>query len=324
MGSHAVGLGAHAPHRPPNVELSAVLLPPALRDKLVNHGFRMTADFTGLGPTELSKGEKEKRSDLCVTCRANGTPRRTTCPACWHAFLRAHHCALPALRARSSVMDRPARGNARGALLAGAADIHGLCSHAAGSRGPQRRKFQSKTLSMCSGLSATTPGPRRGVESLHSSSCRCATPLSLPVLPAHNPNMLIGLSIAARRYYLVAARGCLTGRPLPALFREKAQEVVKHVITFCSDMDTMLGGGVAVGEVTEFCGAPGECVTPRAAWRFCLLYLARGKCRGLCGLERSAGRSASLRRHREDPAWHPAGSRRPPPRSFRRPAGGVQ
>lgn len=32
----------------------------------------------------------------------------------------------------------------------------------------------------------------------------------------------------------------------------------KHVITFCADMDNMLGGGVAMGEVTEFCGAPGE------------------------------------------------------------------
>ena len=53
MGSRAVGRDAHAP---PNVELSAVLIPPALRDKLVNHGFRMTADFAGLGPTELSKG----------------------------------------------------------------------------------------------------------------------------------------------------------------------------------------------------------------------------------------------------------------------------
>jgi hypothetical protein len=104
MGSHAVGLGAHAPHRPPNVELSAVLLPPALRDKLVNHGFRMTADFTGLGPTELSKGEEEKCSAHRVTCRANGTPRRTSRPACWHALLRAHntaHSLLCALRPRS-------------------------------------------------------------------------------------------------------------------------------------------------------------------------------------------------------------------------------
>ena len=86
-----VSLGVHAPHKPPNVELSAVLLPPALRDKLVNHGFRMTADFTGLGPTELSKGKEEKRAALRVTCRASSTPRRAPRPACWHAFLRAHN-----------------------------------------------------------------------------------------------------------------------------------------------------------------------------------------------------------------------------------------
>lgn len=91
------------------------------------------------------------------------------------------------------------------------------------------------------------------------------------MLPAQNPNALIG--IASRRD-VVAARGCLIGRPLPVLFREKAQEVVKHVITFCSDMDTMLGGGVAVGEVTEFCGAPGECVTPRASMAFACMARA--------------------------------------------------
>jgi hypothetical protein len=86
-------------------------------------------------------------------------------------------------------------------------------------------------------------------------------------------------SIAAQ-IAIVAARGCLTRRPLPVLFREKAQEVVKHVITFCSDMDTMLGGGVAVGEVTEFCGAPGECVTPRASVAFACTWLEQEKFRG--------------------------------------------
>lgn len=111
MVSHAVGLGAHAPHRPPNVELSAVLLPPALRDKLVNHGFRMTADFTGLGPTELSKGEEEKRSALRVTCRARhtapyATPRLLACVP-----EHAQHCALSilcALRPRAGTGPRGA------------------------------------------------------------------------------------------------------------------------------------------------------------------------------------------------------------------------
>lgn len=38
----------------------------------------------------------------------------------------------------------------------------------------------------------------------------------------------------------------------------QAQSGQRHIITFCHDMDQMLGGGVAVGEVTEFCGAPGQ------------------------------------------------------------------
>eukprot|EP00802_Teleaulax_amphioxeia_P011352 Tamp_11384.p1 GENE.Tamp_11384~~Tamp_11384.p1 ORF type:complete len:384 (+),score=95.44 Tamp_11384:49-1152(+) len=123
MGSRAVGRDAHAP---PNVELSAVLIPPALRDKLVNHGFRMTADFAGLGPTELSKEAQISKQDAVEVLKA-------------------------------------VRNDAR-------------------------------------------PAQRGGKSALE-------------LLQAHDG--------------------------------------VKHVITFCSDMDNMLGGGVAVGEVTEFCGAPG-------------------------------------------------------------------
>ena len=29
------------------------------------------------------------------------------------------------------------------------------------------------------------------------------------------------------------------------------------VVTFCEQLDNMLGGGVPVGKITEFCGAPG-------------------------------------------------------------------
>ena len=38
----------------------------------------------------------------------------------------------------------------------------------------------------------------------------------------------------------------------------QAHSSQRHIITFCSEMDAMLGGGVALGEVTEFCGAPGK------------------------------------------------------------------
>ena len=40
---------------------------------------------------------------------------------------------------------------------------------------------------------------------------------------------------------------------------EMYRQGLKHprIITFCGELDEMLGGGVASGEVTEFCGAPG-------------------------------------------------------------------
>jgi hypothetical protein len=31
----------------------------------------------------------------------------------------------------------------------------------------------------------------------------------------------------------------------------------KPIITFCKEIDKMLGGGVALGQITEFCGVPG-------------------------------------------------------------------
>lgn len=35
----------------------------------------------------------------------------------------------------------------------------------------------------------------------------------------------------------------------------------KPIITFCKEIDMMLGGGIAVGQITEICGVPG--VSPR-------------------------------------------------------------
>jgi hypothetical protein len=55
--------------------------------------------------------------------------------------------------------------------------------------------------------------------------------------------------------------------------------VFKHV-TFCSDIDKMLGGDVAVGEVTEFCGTLNECVAPQASVAFTCEWLEQGTCRG--------------------------------------------
>lgn len=35
------------------------------------------------------------------------------------------------------------------------------------------------------------------------------------------------------------------------------QRKSRRIITFCNELDKILGGGVAVGQVTEFCGLPG-------------------------------------------------------------------
>ncbi len=45
--------------------------------------------------------------------------------------------------------------------------------------------------------------------------------------------------------------------PKTALDMLQANERLGHIITFCGEIDAMLGGGVPIGEVTEFCGVPG-------------------------------------------------------------------
>jgi len=33
----------------------------------------------------------------------------------------------------------------------------------------------------------------------------------------------------------------------------------RQIITFCKEMDSMLGGGIPIGQITEICGVPGVC-----------------------------------------------------------------
>lgn len=37
----------------------------------------------------------------------------------------------------------------------------------------------------------------------------------------------------------------------------KAEQEQPFIVTFSSKVDDMLGGGIALGKITEFCGAPG-------------------------------------------------------------------
>ena len=30
-----------------------------------------------------------------------------------------------------------------------------------------------------------------------------------------------------------------------------------HIVSFCARIDEMIGGGISVGQITEFCGPPG-------------------------------------------------------------------
>ena len=37
----------------------------------------------------------------------------------------------------------------------------------------------------------------------------------------------------------------------------QTEQLQNHIVTFSARIDAMLGGGVPVGKITEFCGTPG-------------------------------------------------------------------
>jgi RecA/RadA recombinase len=37
----------------------------------------------------------------------------------------------------------------------------------------------------------------------------------------------------------------------------RRRAALKPIKTYCEDLDAMMGGGVPVGQITEFCGVPG-------------------------------------------------------------------
>lgn len=44
---------------------------------------------------------------------------------------------------------------------------------------------------------------------------------------------------------------------MSALDLYRLQCAARRIITFCSDLDRIMGGGVELGSVSEFCGVPG-------------------------------------------------------------------
>lgn len=57
--------------RAPNIDISAVVLQPAVRANLIKFGFKMTSDFVGLQPSQLSRGP------VLVLVRTHSSRRRT-------------------------------------------------------------------------------------------------------------------------------------------------------------------------------------------------------------------------------------------------------
>ena len=49
----------------------------------------------------------------------------------------------------------------------------------------------------------------------------------------------------------------------------------RSLITFCKQIDVMLGGGVPVGQITEFCGVPGVSFIVHTSFQLALLLLWR-------------------------------------------------
>ncbi|KAF3696312.1 DNA repair protein RAD51 -like protein 3 [Channa argus] len=68
-----------------------------------------------------------------------------------------------------------------------------------------------------------------------------------------------GLSQQEALEVLQAARtdGDRAGAGLTALELLQQEDDIRSIVTFCSQLDTVLGGGLPVGKITEVCGAPG-------------------------------------------------------------------
>lgn len=56
---------------------------------------------------------------------------------------------------------------------------------------------------------------------------------------------------------LVNTLSCDHNKGKTALELLQTEQIQNHIVTFSARIDTMLGGGVPVGKITEFCGTPG-------------------------------------------------------------------
>lgn len=86
--------------------------------------------------------------------------------------------------------------------------------------------------------------------SLHTLELSISTPEALEILDVVNVHSSAGTAKGP-----AGPRGADGG--LSALELLRAEQEQPFIVTFSSRVDKMLGGGIAAGKITEFCGAPG-------------------------------------------------------------------
>ena len=69
---------------------------------------------------------------------------------------------------------------------------------------------------------------------------------------------------------------------ISALDLLKAEQLQKYIVTFCAKFDSMLGGGVPLGRITEICGVPGVGKTQFGYVRRCSMNASCLQCLPKC------------------------------------------
>ena len=93
--------------------------------------------------------------------------------------------------------------------------------------------------------------------------CFCLSELCLPTSEALEILNAVKSSFSAMQQKASSSTATVkdgkrpTGQGQTALELLKAEQERPSIVTFSAKVDTMLGGGIALGKITELCGAPG-------------------------------------------------------------------
>jgi hypothetical protein len=210
--------------------------PGSAPQKLEAAGFMTRGDLENIGPIDLARG-------ACGVSCAHSEKQRIL-------FAAPPLVLTPAPPRRRGGAD--ARGGAQRAAreqqpLRGAVRVYGrcaaFCARVRVCASASRRRLRSAAAPACS-RPARLPVPYRPACAHLSAAALRAVPLSAPFPP-----------FRARR-----------AAPTSALELLQAEQRRRHIITFCADLDGLLGGGVAPGEITE-CVCFSDWLSLRAALR---------------------------------------------------------